>query len=93
MKYLAKKEDQLTWNLHRLFVNIGKGLMSGGPASLLIAYTLWCPVVLGISLCMAEMATYLPISSPFIHFSGRFVDEAFGVAAGYNFFFFQASLG
>lgn len=25
----------------RLFVNIGKGLISGGPASLFIAYTLW----------------------------------------------------
>ncbi|KAK8153196.1 amino acid permease/ SLC12A domain-containing protein [Phyllosticta citrichinensis] len=75
-----------------LFVNIGKGLLSGGPASLFIAYCLWCPVILAISLCMSEMATYLPVSSPFIRFAGRFVDEAFGVAAGYNFFLFQASL-
>lgn len=51
-----------------------------------------CPVVLGVSFCMSEMATFLPISSPFIRFAGRFVDDAFGVAAGYNFFFFQASL-
>jgi len=28
------------------------------------------------------MVTYLPISSPFIRFAGRWVDEAFGVAAG-----------
>lgn len=28
---------------------------------------------------IAEMVTYLPISSPFIRFAGRFVDEAFGV--------------
>lgn len=41
---------------------------------------------------LAEMVTYLPISSPFIRFAGRFVDEAFGVAAGYNFFVFQAFL-
>lgn len=41
---------------------------------------------------MAEMVTYLPISSPFIRFAGRFVDEAFGVAAGYNFFVFEAFL-
>ncbi|KZF26415.1 amino acid permease [Xylona heveae TC161] len=41
---------------------------------------------------MAEMVTYLPISSPFIRFAGRFVDEAFGVAAGYNFFVFEAAL-
>ncbi|MCJ1273697.1 hypothetical protein MMC21_001490 [Puttea exsequens] len=41
---------------------------------------------------MAEMVTYLPISSPFIRFAGRYVDEAFGVAAGYNFFVFEAML-
>ena len=40
----------------------------------------------------AEMVTYLPISSPFIRFAGRFVDEAFGVAAGYNFFVLEAML-
>ena len=39
---------------------------------------------------MAEMATYLPISSPFIRFAGRYVDEAFGFAAGWNFFVFEA---
>ncbi len=27
---------------------------------------------------MNEMVTYLPISSPFIRFAGRYVDEAFG---------------
>ncbi|RAL63127.1 hypothetical protein DID88_004209 [Monilinia fructigena] len=42
--------------------------------------------------CMAEMVTYLPISSPFIRFAGRYVDDAFGVAAGYNFFIFEAAL-
>lgn len=41
---------------------------------------------------MSEMVTYLPISSPFIRFADRFVDEAFGVAAGYNFFVFEAAL-
>lgn len=41
---------------------------------------------------MAEMVTYLPISSPFIRFAGRYVDEAFGMAAGYNFFIFEAAL-
>lgn len=41
---------------------------------------------------MGEMATYLPISSPFIRFAGRYVDEAFGVAAGWNFFVFEAAL-
>lgn len=38
------------------------------------------------------MVTYSPISSPFIRFATRYVDEAFGVAAGYNFFIFEAML-
>lgn len=38
------------------------------------------------------MVTYLPISSPFIRFAGRWVDDAFGFAAGYNFFIFEAAL-
>ncbi|CAL5874013.1 uncharacterized protein PFLUO_LOCUS8299 [Penicillium psychrofluorescens] len=41
---------------------------------------------------LAEMVTYLPISSPFIRFAGRYVDEALGVAAGYNFFIYEATL-
>ena len=36
------------------------------------------------------MVTWIPISSPFIRFSDKFVDEALGFAAGYNFFIFEA---
>ncbi|KAL2863075.1 putative general amino acid permease (Agp2) [Aspergillus lucknowensis] len=38
------------------------------------------------------MVTYLPISSPFIRFAGRYVDDAFELAAGYNFFIFEAAM-
>ncbi|KAI5780350.1 amino acid transporter-like protein [Peziza echinospora] len=75
-----------------LYVSIGGGLLHGGPASLFIAFTFWCTVILCITTSMAEMVTYLPISSPFITFAGRYVDSAFGVAAGYNFFIFEAAL-
>lgn len=57
-----------------------------------IAFSFWCTFVLAITLCMAEMVTYLPISSPFIRFAGRYVDEAFGFAAGWNFFVLEAAL-
>lgn len=57
-----------------------------------IAFTLWCTFILAVTLCMAEMVTYLPISSPFIRFAGRYVDEAFGFAAGWNFFVFEAAM-
>lgn len=75
-----------------LYVQIGKGLLQGGPASLFLAFTLWCSVILAVTMCMAEMVTYLPISSPFIRFAGRWVDEAFGFATGWNFFIFEAAL-
>ncbi|CAL3963801.1 unnamed protein product [Diplocarpon coronariae] len=75
-----------------LYVQIGKGLLNGGPGSLFLAFTIWCTFILAVTNCMSEMVTYLPISSPFIRFAGRYVDEAFGVAAGYNFFIFEAAL-
>ncbi|KAJ4296728.1 general amino acid permease agp2 [Kalmusia sp. IMI 367209] len=75
-----------------LYVQIGRGLMNGGPASLFLAFSIWCTFILAVTLCMAEMVSYLPISSPFIRFAGRYVDEAFGFAAGWNFFIFEAAL-
>lgn len=75
-----------------LYVQIGKNLIAGGPASLFIAFSLWCTVILAVTVSMAEMVTYLPISSPFIRFAGRWVDESIGFAAGWNFFIFEAAL-
>lgn len=51
-----------------------------------------CLPILAVTLCMAEMVTYLPISSPFIRFAGDYVDQALGFAAGWNFFIFEAAL-
>lgn len=51
-----------------------------------------CVFVLCITVSLAEMVCWNPISSPFIRFAGRYVDEAFGVAVGWNFFIFQAAM-
>lgn len=75
-----------------LFVQLGEALTWGGPGSLFIAFTIWCFPVLCVTACAAEFVTYLPISSPFIRLSGRFVEPAVEVMAGWNFFFFQATL-
>ncbi|KAF2804846.1 uncharacterized protein BDZ99DRAFT_425006 [Mytilinidion resinicola] len=75
-----------------LYVQIGHGLINGGPGSLFIAFTLWYVLYPLKIIGMAEMVTYIPISSPFIRFAGRYVDDAFGVAAGWNFFVFEAML-
>lgn len=36
------------------------------------------------------MVTLLPLDGSFIRYAGRFVDEAWGVAAGYNYFVAQS---
>ncbi|KAK6851839.1 General amino acid permease AGP2 [Apiospora arundinis] len=75
-----------------LFVSIGQGLYRGGPASLFLAYLLYSCILGLVNNCMAEMATYMPVSGGFIRMAGKWVDEAFGFMAGWNFFLYEALL-
>ncbi|KAL0954516.1 hypothetical protein HGRIS_003483 [Hohenbuehelia grisea] len=75
-----------------LFVQIGSALTKGGPGSLFLAFTLWCSVILSVNACLAEMVTWIPISSPFARYADRFVDPALGFCAGINFFIYEAVL-
>ncbi|KAF9053945.1 general amino acid permease AGP2 [Hymenopellis radicata] len=75
-----------------LFVQIGASLTKGGPASLFIAFSIWCTFVMAVSNCLSEMVTWIPISSPFVRFADRFVDPALGFTAAINFFVFEAAL-
>ncbi|KAJ3510870.1 hypothetical protein NLJ89_g4431 [Agrocybe chaxingu] len=75
-----------------LFVQIGSSLTKGGPGSLFLAFCIWCTFILAVNNCLAEMVSWIPISSPFVRFSDRFVDPALGFAAGVNFFVFEAIL-
>lgn len=40
--------------------------------------------------CIAEMATYMPVSGGFISHAGKWVDDALGFLAGWNLFIFMA---
>ena len=75
-----------------LFVSIGGGLYKGGPGSLFLAYTFYSIALAMVNNCMAEMSTFMPISGGFIRMAGKWVDEAFGFMAGWNFFFYEALL-
>ncbi|KAJ3494670.1 hypothetical protein NLG97_g3931 [Lecanicillium saksenae] len=75
-----------------LFVSIGAGLAKGGPASLLIAFTLY-PIILGfVNNSIAEMTILYPVSGGFIRLAGHFVDDALGFMIGWNFFIYEALL-
>lgn len=75
-----------------LFVSIGSGLARGGPGSLFIAYTAYSCLLGLVNNGMAEMATLHPVSGGFVRMAGKWVDDAFGFMAGWNFFFYEALL-
>ncbi|OJJ42131.1 hypothetical protein ASPZODRAFT_126055 [Penicilliopsis zonata CBS 506.65] len=73
-----------------LFISIGSGLYKGGPGSLLVAFIIHSIMVGLLNNCLAEMTTYMPVSGGFIRLAGKWVDEAWGFMAGWNFFIYMA---
>lgn len=68
-----------------LFVGSGKVLNNGGPASLVISFT-----VMGLMLyctvnSLAELSIAFPIQGSFSVYSTRFIDPAWGFAMGWNY--------
>lgn len=75
-----------------LFVSIGWGLLEGGPGSLFLAFLFYSCVIASINSGIAEMVVYMPIAGSFIRYAGKWVDDAFGFMAGWNFFLYEAIL-
>ena len=75
-----------------LFVSIGGGLTRGGPGSLFLAYVIYSCFLAMVNNGMAEMTVLHPVSGGFVRMAGKWVDEAFGFMAGWNFFFYEALL-
>jgi amino acid transporter len=68
-----------------LLIGAGGALAIGGPASLLIGFGVIGIIALSIMQSLGELATLYPTGGAFISLSGRFVDKAFGVAVGWNY--------
>lgn len=49
-----------------------------------IGFMIWSSVIWSVAQCQIETVTMFPTDGSFIRNAGRFVDEAFGMAAGYN---------
>ncbi|KAF4977906.1 hypothetical protein FZEAL_5611 [Fusarium zealandicum] len=73
-----------------LFLGTGKSLATGGPASLLICYAIVGCIVFTTMLSLGEMAAFIPVAGSFCTFAGRFVDDAFGFALTWNYWFNDA---
>ncbi|GAB1740071.1 hypothetical protein NU219Hw_g4991t1 [Hortaea werneckii] len=75
-----------------LFVSIGTGLNHAGPANLLLAFIIQSCMLALVNNCIAEMTVAYPVSGGFVRLAGKWVDDAFGFMAGWNFFFYEAFL-
>ncbi|KNG87602.1 hypothetical protein ANOM_005437 [Aspergillus nomiae NRRL 13137] len=73
-----------------LFISIGGGLAKSGPLSLLLGYSIYCLILACVNNCLAEMTVLYPVPGGFIRLAGKWVDDAFGFMAGWNFFLFEA---
>ncbi|KAL4969949.1 amino acid permease [Aspergillus stella-maris] len=73
-----------------LFLGTGSALATGGPASMLLAYAISGGIVFSTMLSLGEMAAFVPVAGSFCTFASRFVDDAFGFALTWNYWFNDA---
>ncbi|KAI1174769.1 amino acid permease-like protein [Nemania sp. FL0916] len=69
-----------------LLVGSGGALAKGGPASLIIGFGLIGIIAFSIMQSLGELTTLYPSGGAFTKLADRFVDPAFGVAVGWNYF-------
>ncbi|KAF7321388.1 AA-permease domain-containing protein [Mycena kentingensis (nom. inval.)] len=84
--------DEAPRALHRtgLFLGTGKSLATGGPASMLICYSIVGFIVYITLLLLGEMATQFPIAGSFTTYSSRFFSPSYSFALGWNYWFNDA---
>lgn len=61
----------------------GKGVSSGGPGGVLVAYAIVGLLVFSVMMSLGEMAAYIPVSGSFSHYAKRFVDPSLGFMLGW----------
>lgn len=67
-----------------LFVGSGATLATGGPASILIAYSIIGIMLYFVVHALGELAVLFPVAGSFSAFSTRFIDPAWGFSMGYK---------
>jgi yeast amino acid transporter len=68
-----------------LFVGSGKALAHGGPASVLLAFTLIGIMMYCTVQALGEMAVIFPVAGSFASYSTRFIDPSWGFSMGWNY--------
>ncbi|KFA67116.1 hypothetical protein S40285_03017 [Stachybotrys chlorohalonatus IBT 40285] len=69
------------------FVGSGSALYRGGPASLLIDFSIMGIMIFNVVYALGELAVMYPVSGGFYTYSTRFIDPSWGFAMGWNYVF------
>lgn len=70
-----------------IFLTSGKAFSIAGPFGTLLGYALTGSIVLATLLSFTELSTLIPVSSGFSGLASRFVEDAFGFALGWTYWF------
>lgn len=70
-----------------LFVASGNAIYTAGPWGALLAYVVVGILVYFLMASLGEMTAFMPTSGAFCKYCTDFVDPAFGLSMGYNYFF------
>jgi lysine-specific permease len=70
-----------------LFVASGATIAKAGPAGALLSYMIIGLMVYFLMTSLGELAAFLPVSGTFATYGSRYVDEAFGFAIGWNYWY------
>lgn len=70
-----------------LFVASGATIAQAGPGGALAAYILIGAMVYFLMTSLGELAAYMPVSGSFATYGARYVDEGFGFALGWNYWY------
>ncbi|CAL1708087.1 unnamed protein product [Somion occarium] len=73
-----------------LFLGTGRSLAQGGPASMLICYSIVGFVVYITLLLLGEMGTQYPVAGSFNAYAVRFFSPSYGFALSWNYWFNDA---
>lgn len=70
-----------------LFVASGAAIAQAGPGGALLAYILIGLMVYCLMTSLGELAAYMPVSGSFAVYGARYVDDGFGFALGWNYWY------
>ncbi|MBE8598129.1 amino acid permease [Xenorhabdus sp. BG5] len=70
-----------------LFVASGTTISQAGPGGALLSYVLIGLMVYFLMTSLGELAAYMPVSGSFSTYASKYVDEGFGFALGWNYWY------